>query len=138
MTSIRIPVSELEYIKDSNIIWIHSPYGATVLRIKCTGKIKTKSCDTSPVAHGDIMVQGNIEICVPSKRKKEPLTKVQKEVLTVISKTKEPALRQAKRAFITSRTSVISKTKEPALRPAKRAFITSRTWAKIRPTNDTC
>ena len=62
---IRIPVSALDFNVGSNTIWIHSGDGSgTVLRIKCTGKIITNQCETNPVSHCDIMVDGDINFCL--------------------------------------------------------------------------
>lgn len=61
-----LPVAALEYLSDSHTIWVHGPQGTTVLRIKCTGKIiETQDCN-APEGHSDIIVQGDIRICVPS------------------------------------------------------------------------
>jgi len=61
---IQIPVVQLEYVEGSNTIWIHSPTGGTTLRIKCTGTIKSDQCKNSPISHGDLIVQGDIEMCI--------------------------------------------------------------------------
>ena len=61
---ISIPVCELEFVVDGNTIWIHSPRGATVLRIKTTGTILVDVCDSNPVSHFDINVEGDIKICL--------------------------------------------------------------------------
>ena len=63
-TNIRIPVAELEFNIGAQTIWIHTPDGATALRIKCSGKINTQVCDAS---HGDIIVNGDINICIGSQ-----------------------------------------------------------------------
>ncbi len=54
----------IEFINGGNTIWVQSPQGATVLRIKCSGEIKTDECKNSPVSHGDILVDGDINIYV--------------------------------------------------------------------------
>ena len=61
---IKIPVCELEFEEDGNTIWVHSPKGATVLRIKSMKGIVTNLCKTNPVSHADILVREQIEICV--------------------------------------------------------------------------
>jgi hypothetical protein len=61
-----IPVEQMEFHEGQQTIWIHAPNGTTALRIKCTGKITVDKECTSPVVHGDIMVQGDINICIPS------------------------------------------------------------------------
>lgn len=63
-TKIEIPVGALEFYIGQSTIWIQSPLGATTLRIKCTGKINVDHCDTSPVSHCDIIVQGDINFCI--------------------------------------------------------------------------
>ena len=70
MTSKMIPVEVLEFHEGGNTLWIHGPEGGTVLRLKTTGKITSKKCATSPISHVDIMVEGDIEICIGKKRKK--------------------------------------------------------------------
>lgn len=62
-TRIKIPVHEVEFNVEGNTIWIQSVLG-TMLRIKCTGKIKIDGCTTSPVSHSDVIVQGNINVCL--------------------------------------------------------------------------
>lgn len=62
--NVHIPVTELEFHEGSRTIWVHSPKGGTVLRIKCTGQIKVHKCTTNPISHGDILVRGDIEMCV--------------------------------------------------------------------------
>lgn len=61
---ILIEAYAVEFINGGNTIWIHSPQGGTILRIKCSGSIITEECKNSPISHGDIMVDGNINICV--------------------------------------------------------------------------
>ena len=65
----QIPVVLLEFKDGGNTIWVHGPEGGTVLRIKCTGKIRVNKCAASPIAHADLMVTGDIEFCVPSRRR---------------------------------------------------------------------
>ena len=66
MSRIEIPVCMMEFEKDGNTIWIHSPRGATVLRIKTMGKIVTRDCKNKEgaVSHSDIIVQEDIDICL--------------------------------------------------------------------------
>ena len=63
-TKIEIPVGAVEFIVNGNTIWIQSPLGATTMRIKCTGKINVVQCDSSPVSHCDIIVNGDINFCI--------------------------------------------------------------------------
>lgn len=65
---IKIPVCEIEFYEGGRVIWIHSPKGATVMRICINpgspGVIKTTQCDSNPVSHTDIIVEGDINICL--------------------------------------------------------------------------
>jgi len=61
---ISIPVCGLEFNVGSNTIWVHSPEGGTVLRIKCKGKINVEKCTNSPISHSDIIVEGDIDFCL--------------------------------------------------------------------------
>lgn len=63
MRRINIPVSVVEFDDGGNTIWIQSE-GGTTLRIKCTGKIRTDMCETSPISHCDIIVNGDINFCI--------------------------------------------------------------------------
>lgn len=62
---ITIPVAVLEFSEDGNTIWIHNDQGSTVLRIKCSGKVKVHPGCENICAHADINVPGDIEICIP-------------------------------------------------------------------------
>lgn len=64
---VEIEVGLMEFVEGGHTIWIHSPEGGTVLRIKCSGKITVDAACRNNVAHSDIMVDGDIEICVPEK-----------------------------------------------------------------------
>jgi hypothetical protein len=70
--SVHIPAAEIEFVEGSHTIWVHSPKGGTVLRIKCTGKIRVQTCKDSPISHGDIMVDGDITICMAGQKCKKP------------------------------------------------------------------
>lgn len=65
---VAIPVGLVEFNAGGNTIWVHSA-GGTILRIKCTGKIIPDICSTSPVSHSDIIVQGDITICLSKDAK---------------------------------------------------------------------
>lgn len=65
---IAIPVGLMEFDVGGHTIWVHSNQGATVLRIKCTGKITVDEVCQNSVPHADLMVQGDIEICIPEPR----------------------------------------------------------------------
>jgi hypothetical protein len=53
----------LEFDEGGSTIWVHGPCG-TILRVKCSGRITAKSC-AAPGAHADVVVDGDIEFCVP-------------------------------------------------------------------------
>jgi hypothetical protein len=61
---IQLDAVGLEFDEGGNTIWIHGSQG-TILRVKCTGRITAKAC-SSPSAHADLVVNGDIEFCVPS------------------------------------------------------------------------
>ena len=54
----------IEFDEGGTTIWVQSPEGATMLRIKCK-KIKIDRICDNIVAHADITVPGEIEICLP-------------------------------------------------------------------------
>jgi len=60
----QIPVAMLEFVEDGNTLWVHSPQGGTVLRIKTKGKITTRKCPSGFISHADIMTEDDIEICL--------------------------------------------------------------------------
>ncbi len=66
-----IPVAVLEYTEGGNTLWVHNRKGATVLRVQCSGKIKIHSPCENICAHSDIRVPGDIEICVPERKKRK-------------------------------------------------------------------
>ncbi len=61
---VQIPAAEIEFRHGGNTIWVHSPSGGTILRIKCSGKITAVPGCENLCSHGDIMVKGDIEICI--------------------------------------------------------------------------
>lgn len=61
---INIPVAVLEFRQGGNTLWVHGPEGGTVLRLKTTGKISAEACTTSPVSHVDVMVDGDVNVCI--------------------------------------------------------------------------
>lgn len=65
-----LPVAQVEFNEGQQTLWVHAPDGTTMLRLKCTGKITVDKSCTSPVAHSDIIVQGDINICIPKKGKR--------------------------------------------------------------------
>lgn len=64
MARILLQAVGLEFEEGGNTIWIHGSDGGTLFRIKCTGRVTTKSC-ASPIAHSDVIVDGDIEFCIP-------------------------------------------------------------------------
>jgi len=63
---VLIPVAAVEFVVGGNTIWVHSPKGATVLRIQTpsgTTVTVNKSCDNC-VSHADIRANGAIEVCL--------------------------------------------------------------------------
>ena len=66
--TIHIEAAEVETNEGGNTIWVHSPNGSTILRIKCTGKIIVNACCINDVAHSDMIVQGDINLCLPGKQ----------------------------------------------------------------------
>lgn len=61
---LQIKAAVLEFNVGGNTIWVQSPEGGTIFRIKCSGKITTEQCQNSPVSHSDIIVEGDIHFCV--------------------------------------------------------------------------
>ena len=61
---VTILVNEVEFNVNGNTLWVQSPLGGTVLRIKCSGKINVEKCQDNPVSHTDILVAGDINICL--------------------------------------------------------------------------
>lgn len=57
-----VPVTQMEF--DDHTIWVHSPIGATVLRIQCRDGITMHKCQSNPVTHADLVVKGPVAICV--------------------------------------------------------------------------
>lgn len=67
----KIPVVLLEFVEGGKAIWITGPQGGNVLRIQCTGIVKTHSGCQNLCPHADINVTGDIEICIPDKPKRK-------------------------------------------------------------------
>ena len=56
--TVMIPVLAIEFREGGNTLWIHGPQGGTVLRLKTLdGSITSKRCQSSPIAHGDAIIQ---------------------------------------------------------------------------------
>jgi len=65
MARVQLEAVGLEFDEGENTIWIHGSTG-TILRIKCSGRITTTRC-SAPGPHADVLVDGNIEFCVPAR-----------------------------------------------------------------------
>lgn len=63
MTTIEIGECELAW--DGHRIWLNAA-GGNVLRVKCTGRVIVDEACRNPVAHSDICVEGDLNLCVPS------------------------------------------------------------------------
>ena len=63
---VSICVSELEFVVGGTTIWVHSPKGATVLRIRTPlgSVIKVNNTCENIVSHSDIMAADPIEFCL--------------------------------------------------------------------------
>jgi len=57
-------------VEGGNTLWVQGPEGGTILRLKVTGRITSTVCDTSPIAHADAAIQGDLVMCIPKKRRK--------------------------------------------------------------------
>jgi hypothetical protein len=67
---IALDAAQIEFVDGGKTLWVHGPTGATVLRLKVTGKITAASCETSPVPHGDAIISGDLVICIPKRKRK--------------------------------------------------------------------
>lgn len=61
---IQIEAALIEFMPGGNTIWVHGPNGATVLRIKATGKIIANRGCENICSHADMVVAGDIEVCL--------------------------------------------------------------------------
>ncbi len=61
---VTIPVCQIEFDIGGHTIWIQSDKGATVFRIKCSGSIEVGEGCENIVSHADIMVKGDIHVCL--------------------------------------------------------------------------
>lgn len=69
MARIQIPVALLEFDEGGHTLWVHSPEGATVLRIKIEGEFRVRRECENVVSHADIYVtrggeDGDVYFCV--------------------------------------------------------------------------
>ncbi len=66
-----IKAAQIEFNEGGNTIWVHGPEGATILRIKSTGKIKVSRECENVCSHSDMIVEGDIEICLVEKKERK-------------------------------------------------------------------
>lgn len=64
MSRINIPAAVIEFDVNGNTIWVHNEQGMTVLRIKTMGKINISKECINPCSHSDMIVDGDINICL--------------------------------------------------------------------------
>lgn len=62
---IQIPVHTLEFDEGGKTIWVHSPIGATVLRIQSKGGVTADRNCTNVCAHADIQIDQPVHFCLP-------------------------------------------------------------------------
>jgi hypothetical protein len=65
----QINAACIEFVDGGNTIWVHSPIGATILRIKTLGKITVNGECENICSHSDMIVKENIEICLSDDTK---------------------------------------------------------------------
>lgn len=73
---IQIPAAQIEFNEGGNTIWVHSPIGATILRIKTTGKITVDGKCENVCSHSDMVVKEDIHICLSEDAK--PVTALER------------------------------------------------------------
>jgi len=61
---VYIPVTVLEFESTGNTLWLQSPAGATIMRIKSEAGFALEKCQNSPTSHFDLYVPGPISICL--------------------------------------------------------------------------
>lgn len=66
---ISVPVGALEFFDQGNTIWVQSPLGGTVMRLKTMGRITTNGECENICSHVDIVVQDDIHICLSEDAK---------------------------------------------------------------------
>lgn len=57
-----IPAAQIDF--DDHTLWVQSPIGATILRIRCPDGISMHKCQSNPVSHADLVVKGPVALCV--------------------------------------------------------------------------
>ncbi len=72
MSRVIIPAACIEYEEGGNTIWVQGPQGGTLLRIQVSrgNKVTSTQCATSPIAHADIQVEGDVVMCLPRARRR--------------------------------------------------------------------
>lgn len=66
---IQIPAAAIEFDENGNTIWVHSPIGATILRVKTMGKIIVDRECENICSHSDMIVKEDIRICMSDDAK---------------------------------------------------------------------
>lgn len=61
---IQIPAALIEFNETGNTIWVQSPIGATILRIKTLGKITVDNECENICSHSDMIVKEDIKLCL--------------------------------------------------------------------------
>jgi hypothetical protein len=61
---ITIDPVQIEFHEGGNTIWVNGENG-NILRIKCSGIIEFGRGCVNTTPHADLMIEGNIHICVP-------------------------------------------------------------------------
>jgi len=67
---IQIPAAQIEFNEGGNTIWVHSPLGGTILRIKTMGKITVNAECENICSHSDMIVKEDIHVCLSEDAKK--------------------------------------------------------------------
>ena len=71
MKTYTIDVVAIEVINGHHTLWVHGKHG-TVIRIKSLeGKVKVDTTCRGGGPHCDIEVVGDINICIPTKKRKK-------------------------------------------------------------------
>lgn len=78
---VKFPVLEVEARIGGSTLWVHNAVGSTALRLKCTGIITVDEACNNTVPHSDILVEGNIVLCMPKSPAPSVLSAVSNEAL---------------------------------------------------------
>ncbi|MBC9909102.1 hypothetical protein [Chitinophaga varians] len=66
---IRIPAWSVDFIPGESTIWVVSPTGDSIIRIKTPGKIEVESCLVGPSSNFNIVLKENIKFCISEDSK---------------------------------------------------------------------